>query len=142
MIIKKRHYKIEKGNTSQWVSLFLHNTEIVIPFSGNPDITKQNNEILINLKLTFVIENQLMFAYIDRLINIINMAKSESVFLKKLNILKESGYLKNDARQAQKTYSSYSTQYLKASKPQKEWMDKNCDYILNKIKTLEKKYWW
>lgn len=69
------------------------------------------------------------------------MPKIKSVFLEKLNILKQSEYLKNDANQAQKTYSSYSSQYLKASEEQKEWMDKKSDYILNKIRTLEKKYW-
>ncbi|GGK25710.1 hypothetical protein GCM10007962_19970 [Yeosuana aromativorans] len=69
------------------------------------------------------------------------MPKIESIFLKKLNILKQSEYFKKDANQAQKAYSSYSSQYLKASDEQKEWMDKNSDYILNKIRTLEKKYW-
>lgn len=69
------------------------------------------------------------------------MPKIKSVFLEKLDILKDSEYLKNDANQAQKTYSSYSSQYFNASEEQKEWMDKNSDYILNKIRTLEKKYW-
>lgn len=68
------------------------------------------------------------------------MPKTESIFLKKLNILKQSEYFKKDADQAQKVYSSYSSQYLKASDDQKAWMDKNSDYILNKIRTLEKKY--
>ena len=31
-------------------------------------------------------------------------------------------------------------QYENASEEQKKWMDKNADYILSKIKTLEKKY--
>ena len=68
------------------------------------------------------------------------MPKIESVFLKKLNILKQSEYFKNDAIQAQKTFASYSDQYLNAGEDQKEWMDKNSDYILNKINTLEKRY--
>ena len=59
------------------------------------------------------------------------MRKIESIFLEKLNILKTSEYLKKDASQAQKTYSSYSNQYLKASEEEKEWMDRNS----------EKKYW-
>lgn len=69
------------------------------------------------------------------------MSNIESVFLQKLNILKQSEYFIKDANQAQKVFSSYSNQYLKASEDQKEWMDKNADYILNKIRTLEKKYW-
>lgn len=69
------------------------------------------------------------------------MSKIESVFLKKLDVLKQSEYLKKGADQAQKVFSSYSSQYLKAGEAQKEWMDKNADYILNKIRTLEKKYW-
>ncbi len=69
------------------------------------------------------------------------MSKTESIFLQKLDILKQSEYLKTDAIQAQKTYTSYSNQYFNASEDQKAWMDKNSDYILNKITTLEKKYW-
>ena len=52
------------------------------------------------------------------------MSKTESIFLQKLDILKQSEYLKNDAIQAQKTYTSYSSQYFNASEDQKAWMDK------------------
>lgn len=66
--------------------------------------------------------------------------KMESLFLEKLNILKKSTDLKEEVSQISYHYTLYTNQYLKASKEQKKWMDKNCDYILNKIKTLEKKH--
>ena len=69
------------------------------------------------------------------------MPKRDSIFLEKLNVLKQSEYLEKDTNQAQKTYAGYSNQYLKASEDEKEWMDRNSDYLLNKIRTLEKKYW-
>ena len=64
-----------------------------------------------------------------------------SVFLNKLNTLKKSEDFKKVANDVNNPYSLYCNQYLKASEEQKKWMDKNSDYILNKIKTLEKKYW-
>ncbi|NCO62987.1 MAG: hypothetical protein GW839_04555 [Flavobacteriales bacterium] len=64
----------------------------------------------------------------------------ESVFLNKLNVLEKSGNFKNDSNQIIHAYDLYSNQYIKASDEQKKWMDKNSDYILNKIRTLEKKY--
>ena len=64
----------------------------------------------------------------------------KSVFLNKLDTLERSGSLKTNSGQTIKTFELYSNQYLNGSKEQKKWMDKNSDYILNKIKTLEKKY--
>ena len=69
------------------------------------------------------------------------MTKLNSIFLNKLNSLKKSEDFKQNVNQENNPYSLYSNQYLKASEEQKKWMDKNSDYILNKIKTLEKKYW-
>ncbi|MCF8272397.1 MAG: hypothetical protein K9I95_01045 [Flavobacteriaceae bacterium] len=68
------------------------------------------------------------------------MPKNNSIFLEKLSILKKSEDFKKDTNQVNNPYSLYFNQYLNASEEQKKWMNKNSDYILNKIKTLEKKY--
>jgi tRNA A37 threonylcarbamoyladenosine dehydratase len=68
------------------------------------------------------------------------MEKLNSIFLDKLNTFNKSEALKKGVNQVNSSYSVYSNQYLKASEEQRKWMDKNSDYILNKIKTLEKKY--
>jgi len=68
------------------------------------------------------------------------MTEPNSIFLDKLNSLKKSEEFKQNINQVNNPYSLYSNQYLNASEEQRKWMDKNSDYILNKIKTLEKKY--
>ncbi|WP_445957190.1 hypothetical protein [Yeosuana sp.] len=68
------------------------------------------------------------------------MPKFQSVFLNKLNDLKKSKEFKITVNEVNNPYSLYSNQYENASEEQKKWMDKNADYILSKIKTLEKKY--
>lgn len=61
----------------------------------------------------------------------------DSVFLNKLDTLKK---FEGSKTKYNTPYSMYSNQYLNADDEQKKWMDKNSDYILNKIKTLESKY--
>ena len=69
------------------------------------------------------------------------MMQMSSVFLDKLNILKESEGFNKSGININNHFSMYLNQYLNDDEEQKKWMDKNSDYILNKIKTLEKKYW-
>ena len=63
-----------------------------------------------------------------------------SVFLNKLNILKNSEGFDKSGVNIRNHFSMYLNQYLNADDEQKKWMDKNSDYILNKIRTLEGKY--
>jgi hypothetical protein len=67
------------------------------------------------------------------------MMQMSSVFLDKLNILKESEGFNKSGINISNHFSMYLNQYLNADEEQKKWMDKNSDYILNKIRTLEGK---
>ena len=63
-----------------------------------------------------------------------------SVFLNKLNILKNSEGFDKSGVNIRNHFSMYLNQYLNADDEQKKLMDKNSNYILNKIKTLEGNY--
>jgi hypothetical protein len=86
------------------------------------------------------LKNYYILRNLNVYLNLFVMLKNDSIFLKKLYILKKSEDFKQVTNQVNNPYSLYSNQYVNASEEQKKWMDKNSDYILNKIKTLEKKY--
>lgn len=86
--------------------------------------------------MIFISEKQQNMSNLNKRLNIYAMSKINSAFLEKLDELKNL----KDSEQVNNTYSLYTNQYLIADEEQRKWMDKNADYILNKIKTLEKKY--